>query len=146
MCISSWVLGLCSHPDGPLADDSEGDEATVGLADSALQLQEEIGAMQAERSLARAAMLAAMQQERVFGYQGPMTQDAVVQSHKHWVDRAAHDHRAAAAAPDSGTTMVLHCFFSMPVGFPRQHALSDFSLEALMLGKDGSRLRENIER
>ena len=99
-----------------------------------------------ERSLARLAMLAAYQLEGVSGYQGPMSHESVLQSHKHWLAYAAHGHRAAAAAPDSGTTMVLHCFLSKSISFPRQHTLAEFSLEALMLGEDGSTLRQNIER
>jgi len=102
--------------------------------------------MQAERGLARLATLAAYQLEGIAGYQGPMSHESVLQSHKHWLNCAAHEHRAEAAAPDSGTTMMLHCFLSIPISFPRQHALAEFSLETLMLGEDGSTLRQNIER
>ena len=81
-------------------------------------------------------------------YDGPVTHDKVVQSFKHLQDFALHCSNAAAAASDA--VHQLECWAALGCSIvtshvPCVHALPEFSAEA-MLGKNGARLRDTIER
>lgn len=84
--------------------------------------------------------------ENVSGYGGPITQENVVLSFKHLQALVLHLSNAAAAAPDAEHQIICQACTSLVATYlPRQHALPEFNAEA-MLGKNGARLLENIQR
>ena len=102
--------------------------------------------MDAEVGLSILEVLPAYALENLTQYTGPMTHDKVVTSFKHMQNAILHHSNAAAAAIDAEHELLcLTSNSAITTSLPRQHALPEFSVEAI-LGKDGAKLREIIER
>ena len=91
--------------------------------------------MDAEFGLVATAVISALANEGVAGYPGPPTYEMLVQSHGHLCEAEAHANKAAEAAPDATTALVLRGFGTYLAAFmPRLHILPEFSPEAIRYG------------